>query len=175
MKKILILITIALLSSSCLTVKRIQRNCDKFAAVCVTQSEKETEVIYRDSIVFLDRPVPVKLPPDTVEIIDTIPCNELINIPLKRVEKGLVGATAEVSDNILNVSAYLTDSLYIAELKDSIRILNAVKQTTVKEKEYIPVREDTRFGKFAKKWFWGSVVILLLVAGYVGIRIYLKR
>lgn len=174
MRKILILVLIVLLSSSCLTVKRIQRNCDKFAAVCLTEVDKETVIKWKDSIVFLDRPVPIKLPPDTVEIRDTIPCNEMINLGPRTVENGLVGATAQVRDNILDVSAYLTDSIYIGRLQDSIRILNAIKQKTVTETKTNTIKEDTGFGKFAKKWFWGTIIIILLIVSYIGLRIYLK-
>jgi len=42
MKNILLLL-IGLLSVSCLTVRRIEKNCDKFAAVCVTEKETETD------------------------------------------------------------------------------------------------------------------------------------
>lgn len=160
MRKIVLFLLIIIASSSCLSVKRIQRNCDEFAAVCITDTEIETEIVYLDKIVYVDRDVPVKLPADTVKIDIPIPCTETINLgPITR-ENGLVGATAQVVNSRLFVEAYLTDSIYIGHLQDSIRILNAVKQTVVVETNTVTIKEDTNFGKFAKRWFWWSLVIL---------------
>jgi len=158
-----------------MTVKRIQNNCDKFALVCLTDSYRDTEIEYRDTVIYVDIPVEVKLPPDTAEIEVTIPCPEFINISPVTVEKGLVGATARVIDNRLIVRAYLTDSLYVTRLQDSIRILNAVKQTVVTETNTITVKEDTMFGKFTKRWFWGSVLIIIGGIAFLVLKTYFKK
>lgn len=167
MKKLIIILLIGLLSTSCLTVRRIQNNCDKFAAVCLTGTEVESEIRWRDTTIYVDIPVEVKLPPDTVRIEKPIPCPEPINIRAVRKENGLVGVTARVDNSVLFVTGYLTDSTLVTRLQDSIRILNAIKQEVIKETNTVTVREDTNFGKFAKKWFLGSIIIIMLFLTYI--------
>ena len=154
-RKFVICAIIALLFSSCLTVNRIQRNCDKFAAICTV--EKETVTVYRDTTIFRTDTIRVPLPRDTVRITDTV---KVINNQafLKPVHKqfGIIGVDAWVNFSVLGVQAYLTDSTILHVEKDTIYLEKVIKETgttqTVKIK-HIP--------KLYRVAFW----ILLIQAG----------
>ena len=83
-KGILILLLIGFLSVSCMTVKRVKRNCDLFEQICITETETETdttiktetETKYRDTSVIVYIPekvvkdkIPVKIEDERKEPI----------------------------------------------------------------------------------------------------------
>ena len=151
--RLLLLLVISL--SSCMTVDRIHRNCDKFAAVCVTETEKVIE--YRDTTIYRIDTILVPLPVrDTVRLIDTIQIiNNLAWLPPVHKEFGLIGVDAWVNRSILRVNAFLTDSTILHPLRDTITIEGAIKEeqvtnTVVVEKKHIP------------KLFWFTFIILIL-------------
>lgn len=157
--RFLILFLWAILMSSCMTVDRIQRNCDKFAAICVPETEKVIE--YRDTTIYrLDTirvPLHVR---DTVRLSDTIRIvNNVAWLPPIRKQIGLIGVDAWVNHSILNVNAYLNDSTILYPVRDTITIEKAIKEeqvtnTVVVEKRYVP--------KLYHLAFW--IVVLELVA-----------
>lgn len=124
MRKSSLLLLVLFAFSSCLTVGRINRNCDKFYDVCVTS---EREVIYRDTTIYRTDTVYFKLPPDTVTIHDTI-----INgyMPPVYREFGLVWASASVDNYLLSVHAGLIDSTIMQSISDTIRLTGAIKYET---------------------------------------------
>ena len=96
MKYLTLLFSIVLLSS-CMTMKRIERNCDKFAAVCLAKSSdtvfvtKEVEIVYRDTT------VEWVLYRDTVYLSTPVYIRQgLMNSKLSLLETGLAKSTAQV-------------------------------------------------------------------------------
>lgn len=152
-----------LLFPSCLTVNRIQRNCDKFAQICIT--DKHTEIRYRDTVIFRIDTLRVPLPfRDTVKITDTVRIfNNLAFLPTVHRRFGLIGVDAGVSRSLLTVNAYLTDSTILFAHRDTILIENAIKEqtqtnTVVVEKKYIP--------GFYKFTFWVFILLIVIAGGY---------
>lgn len=162
MKKIIILLLIAAAGTSCLTVKRIERNCDKFAKVCVTETVKET--VYRDTTIFRTDTIRVPLPfRDTVKITDTVRIiNNLAYLPTVRKEFGLIGVDAGVNASILKVNAWLTDSTILHPLRDTIIINDAISNTTTVNTITLPPEKFVP--KFYKFTFWIFIIELALLA-----------
>ena len=149
--------------SSCLTVKKIERNCDKFAKVCVTPVS--TVVEYRDTTIYRADTVFYKLPADTVTITDTVLILDNF-CQMKTVYKkfGVINVAAGVASSTLRVSAWLTDSTILIPHLDTIFIQDAIQsstttQTVTIEKKYIP--------KFYKFTFWVVIVQLVAFIGFI--------
>lgn len=176
-RKILILAFVLFGFSSCLTVGKIQRNCDKFAKVCITSSQTETvtEIIYRDTTIIITDTVAVFLPPDTVRITETVEViNNKANLPPIYRQYGLIGVNASVYNSVLNVAAWLTDSTILQPRIDTVLINNAIKQqnTATRINKTItlpPVKYVTGFYKFTA---WVFYVLVLVIAIYIVSRIY---
>lgn len=169
--------------NSCLTVNRIQRNCDKFAQICTTDRTTETRyrdtTIYVEKQIYVDKIVKVPIPghTDTVRITDTV---QIVNNQafMKSIHKqqGIIGVDASVFRSLFTVNAYLTDSTilynYIDTLnyQDSITIYNAIRSVTteatitLQPKKYIP--------RIYKITFWTVVAqlaaILFIILGPMG-------
>lgn len=145
----------AIFLSSCLTVGRIQRNCDEFAKVCLS-----TTTVYRDTTIYRKDTVRIQLPSDTVTIDRLITNSDtLMSLAPVSVSKGLITATAWIKDYRLHVDAWLNKKYVETVRVDTITITKVVKETanvvTLPAEKYIP-----KFFKYSG-WF----VILLLVGG----------
>lgn len=164
MKKILILLTIIVLSTSCLTVKRIEKNCDKFAKICVTDSK--TVIEYRDTTIYIDRIIKVPLPKDTVRLTDTVRIiNDKCYLPMRHKKFGLVWVSAEVVNSVLNIKAGLTDSTILVPIHDTIFIDNAISNTTTDNTVVLP--PEKFIPKFYRFTFWVFIVICVSVIAYL--------
>jgi len=158
---------IILLSTSCLTVKKIERNCDKFSRVCVTATATVTE--YRDTTIYITDTVYYTLPADTVTITETVQIiDNFCQLPTTYRRFGLINVRAGVNRSILNVSAWLTDSTILIPRRDTIFIDNAIQttattNTVVVEKKFIP--------KFYKFTFWVVMVQLLALVGFIAVEV----
>lgn len=154
-----------LLFPSCLTISRIQRNCDKFAQICVT--EKETVTVYRDTTIFRTDTIRVPLPyRDTVKIIDTVRIvNNLAWLPPVHKKIGIIGVNASVARSILNVNAYLTDSTILHTHRDTITLEKVIKEKA--ETKTVPVRFIPDFYKFTFWFFFLQVTVLIIVGIYI--------
>ena len=159
--KLIYLILITVLSTSCLTVKRIERNCDKFAKVCITESV--TKIVYRDTIIFKDRIVKIKLPSDTVRITDTITIiNNRGYLPERYKEFGVIWASASVRNSVLSVRAGLIDSTILVPIKDTIRIKDAITNQTTENTATVIKKHIPKFFWFTFWYFIVTLVVLLL-------------
>lgn len=161
MKKLILFIFLAagiLIFQSCLTVGRIERNCDKFTKVCVANTV--TKTVNRDTTIFRTDTVFVQLPADTVTITDTVHIKSgSAFLPWKHYRKGIISVDAAVQWSVLKISAYLNDSTILVPEKDTIVIPNAIRisdktQTVTVVKKYIP-----GFYKFTFWWFVASVLL----------------
>lgn len=161
MKRLLFLILSAILFSSCLTVKQIERNCDKFAKICTTP--QKTVIEYRDTTIYVNDTVYFNLPPDTVKLVQyvTVTGNNANLQPVKR-KKGLIWMEASIKNNWLTVNAGLTDSTILIPHRDTVFLNDALQTTTQTntitiEKKYIP-----KFYKFTF-WFFTAAVSVFVI------------
>lgn len=166
MKTLFALCALLFALSSCLTVNRIQRNCNKFAQLCTNGSN--TITIYRDTTIYRHDTVFFQLPPDTVKIQEKIYIenNQAILKPIKK-QIGFIGVNAWIKNNSLNINAWLTDSTILIPYRDTILIPGAISTTTATNtvtvhEKYIP--------KFYKLCFWFVIIqftaAVFFVAGY---------
>lgn len=155
--------------SGCMTVGRIQRNCDEFVKVCGTETQAWTE--YRDTTIYRTDTIRIKLPADTVRITDTIRIvNNLAYLPTVHKRFGLIGVDAGVNRSILNVNAYLKDSTILHARTDTIFIEKAIKEE--KERILVPVKYIPGFYKFT---FWLFIAQVLLLVFWIVRKFNIKR
>jgi len=158
------LLLVLLIFSSCLTVKRIEKNCDKFAKVCITETEKIIE--YRDTTIFIDKIIKVELPNDTVTLVDTLRIiNNRVYLPSRYRKYGNVWVEAGVSNSILHVQAGLIDSTILIPVHDTIFLEKVIKEATTTNTITLP---PERFvPKFYKFTFWAFWVFIAIIAAWV--------
>lgn len=135
---LLLLIGILLLQVGCMTPDRLQRRCARMALVC----GQSTVTLVKDTTIYIDKPVTVKLPGDTVKIKETLTIHDgLVQLSPVTFRNGLVTATAWINENKLNVFAYLNQNQIIVNRKDTIYIdkyrTTETKTVTVQTK-YVP-------------------------------------
>lgn len=169
--KILVSITVLFFVTSCLTVGKIERNCDKFAQICITNTETVKEIVYRDTTIYLTDTLEIKLPADTVKISDTIRIvnNQAFLLPVYK-EFGLIGVKAWVNFSVLNVRAFLTDSTILHPIRDTILIADAFKQTTTIKTVVMPKKFIPKFYKFCL-WFFITAIVIL--AGWLALKFFM--
>jgi hypothetical protein len=157
-------VTILILFSSCMTAKRIERNCDLFSKVCGTGTT--TEIKYRDTTIYVERMIPVLLPQDTAkatgQIVITGSGAQMSPVVIK---KGIVSIMAEVRDSKLIAYAYINRDSLVMSIRDSILLKNGISQSTSKTSlapirlKYIPA--------IYKFTFW------LVIAEFIGLILWL--
>lgn len=157
----LIYLIILIVCSSCLTARRIEKNCYLFAKICGTGTI--TEIRYKDTTIFFDRMVPVFLPRDSAKIHGLVKINSTgAQLPSITSKKGIVTIRAEIVDSKLTATGFINRDSIIAAIRDSVTLKNAIrlsnsKTTVVVKEKYIPV--------FYKFTFW--VAILGFVSGVI--------
>lgn len=168
--KAITIILVCVFFTSCITVKRIEKNCDKFAKVCIT--ETVTKMEYRDTTIYKDRIIKVQLPNDTIRITDTVRViNDRCYLPMRHKQFGVVWVSASVVNSILNVSAGLVDSTILIPVHDTIFIKDAVSNTTTDNtvvlppEKYIPTIYQVAF------WLvvFQLIVLTLFLLGKFGV------
>jgi hypothetical protein len=162
-----------LLFSSCLTVKKIERNCDKFAKVCVT--ETTTQTLWRDTTIYVDKAfyidttifVPIPGFKDSVRIRDSVVVRDnYAYMKSIHVEKGIIAVDASVNRSVFSVDAYLTDSTILYHFQDtlnyqdSLTIYNAIRERTTTSTVVLPPVKY--IPKLYKITFW-IVILQVLV------------
>lgn len=164
--RILLLIAMVVVFTSCLTVDRIQRNCDKFAKICTVGTV--TKTVYRDTTIYLTDTLKFKLPADTVRITDTVRIvNNLAYLPTIYKSYGLIGVKAGVNRSVLSVTAWLKDSTILQARRDTVTIKNAIRESgTTTTLEPVIKKVIPGFYRFT---FWFFIVLVtggLLYAGF---------
>jgi len=99
-----------------MTVKRIERNCDAFAKVCITESKDTVRI--ENTVVVTERDTIINFyfPRDTVYLetpVDIPPKMDkgLVNSKLSYLEVGLAWSTAQVEKGVLK--HYIESRLYL--------------------------------------------------------------
>jgi len=168
MKNLLLILLISVLSASCLTVKKIEKNCDLFAAVCVTEKEtdtviriiEKTEIEYRDTIIY------VKVPGKTV--IKEVPVyieNGIVNSDQSYLTAPFSFSTAQVINSRLMHELVQTDTTLRIKLENALKVVKTLEKQNkiLKEKYVVTVKENKPFAKFTIKWFIGSAVLIIML------------
>ncbi len=180
--KYLAIILIGLLSVSCLTVDRISKNCDKFAAVCITETETNTEtnteiiteIEYRDTTILVyisEDKVKDKIP---VRIEDEnrkpIPVKkEYVNSELSVLKVPFARSTAQVVNSKLSHELMQTDTLLFIKWKNGIKTIKRQEKVikVLSEKYLVEIEVNKPFAKFTIKWFFGSLLLVLIGIGFL--------
>ena len=173
--KNLIVIGLIILFSSCLTVKRIEKNCDKFLKVCSVEQKIITK--YRDTTIYVDKPIyidkiiEVPVPSkDSVRIRDSVRIvNNYAYLEPVHKEVGIIGVDASIYRSRISIDAYLTDSTVLynyrdtLSYKDSITIYNAIKETVTDNTIALPpIKYIPGFYKFTFWIFIGAIVAFII-------------
>ena len=170
--KNLIIISILLLSVSCLTVERIERNCDKFATICEVPVKVETEVLtntiteiqYRDTSFYYPIPERIVKEKKPVKVKD-----KKVNSELSVLKVPFAMSTAQVVNSKLSHELVQTDTLILIKLENALKTVKIQEKQieTLKEKYVVTVKENTNFAKLTIKVFWGLLVVIVLGIGYL--------
>jgi len=158
--KNLLLIFIAVLLTSCMTVKRIERNCETFYKVCV---QTDQSVVFRDTIIALP-PIQAKLPESKIRESLILVSSGKVTLPRQVFKRGLITVSVEVNDNRLLVDASIPDSILVKP--DPVIIYKAIREETTTNT--VPVKYIPRAYKFA---FWLVIVQIIAILAIAGISV----
>ena len=177
MKNLLLILLISVLSASCLTVKKIEKNCDLFAAVCITEKETETdtntttttETEYGDTTATVHIPEVKEEDTKPVTIIDEkkkpVPVKkEYVNSELSILSVPFAISYAQVVDSKLKHELVQADTTLRIKLENALRYSKTLEKQNkiLKEKYVVTVKENTNWAKFTIKWFIGSVILIAI-------------
>ena len=152
---------------SCLTVKKIGRHCDDFARVCGTT--KVTETKYRDTVIRVDRRVPVFVGKDTVRLVSGVVITTSgVQMNNTISKNGIITVRSKIVNSNLETEAYINVDSIMLNYKDSIRLQNALR--TAETTSRIVVREKF-VPQFYKLCFWIFIIEVVGVLLYSGFRI----
>jgi hypothetical protein len=134
MKKLFVLLTLlALIIVSCDTAKRMQKRLDKYCPMCVSKDSTVTIIEYKDKI--------VQIPGDSTIIIDTLYCDSLGNIYIKRIydkDNEIISLNNKLKDNKLTTIS-TTKVQYIKVPGATItKTRDVIKTLPAKEVKYVP-------------------------------------
>ena len=165
MKKLIGILLIGFLFSSCLTVKRVERNCDLFAKICGTGTT--TEIRYKDTTIFINRDVPVYLPRDTAYLQRQVSVDTLgAQMQPAIINDGIMTITARIKDSKLTASGYINRDSIVANIRDSILIKNAIRQSSYKTTVTIREKYIPGFYRFTF-WFailvWAGLILWIII------------
>jgi len=150
--------------TSCLTVERIERNCNKFAKVCVTESVVKIE--YRDTTIYKDRIIEVKLPNDTVYLTKNVYIKDnKCFMDYTRKTFGNIWASAKVDSSVLDLRAGYVNNIVQVPIHDTIYLERAVTNTTTDNTVVLP--PEKYVPKFYKFTLWFFILVVLAGAGFI--------
>ena len=118
-----------------MTESRLQRRCECITRLCGVTERVVTEV--RDTTIYIDKPIEVKLPGDTVTIDRVIPGGAMDLAPANYTS-GTITATAWIADNKLKVFAFHNRPTLYLNYRDTVYI-QKYRETTSKTTT-VPVR-----------------------------------
>jgi len=147
-----------------MTTKRIKNHCEDFAAICVVSSSIEKTIEYRDTMVYVDKIIEIKLPNDTITVKEIIAVKDgVASLPTVHREQGNIAMDIGVINSEINANAYYKDSTIFKEVHDTIFLDKVIKEIVVKVEKAIvlpPERYTSKWHKFTSKFF-----ILFLIVG----------
>ena len=167
MKNLLLILLISVLSASCMTIKRVKKNCDIFMAVCEVPVKVETEILtntvteieYRDTSFLYPIPERIVKEKKPVTVVQ-----KKVNSELSILSVPFAISYAQVIDSELSHELIQSDTLILIKLQNALKVVKTQEKQieTLKEKYVVTLYENKPFAKFTIKWFIGSVVLLLI-------------
>ena len=172
MKQILVLILICLLSVSCMTVKRIERNCDQFEQICTTGNVDTVRIETITKEYLRDTTINFYFPRDTVYLktpMNKIPGVKrgLINSKLSYLEAGLAWSTAQVEQGVLKHYLESGDTIIRLQLDNVIKERETLRTELKASKSYVTIKENTNWANLCIKIVWGLFVVIILALGWL--------
>ena len=165
--KILSVILIALLSVSCMTVRKIERNCDLFEKVCVTEIETKTDTIIKTKTVIRYRDTTLYIEMPGREIIKEVPVyieKGIVNSKQSYLTVPYAASTAQVINSMLRHELIQVDTTLRIKLENALKTVKIQEKQieTLKEKHVVTVTKNNPFAKFTIKWFIGSIILIIV-------------
>lgn len=180
--KYLTIILVCLLSVSCLTVRRVEKNCDLFAKICITETETETdtttttetETEYDDTTAIVYIPEEKVKDEKPVKVVDEkkkpVPVKkEFINSELSMLSVPFAKSYAQVVNSKLRHELIQTDTMLLFKLEGALKTIKTLetKITSLKQIRYIPIKENTDWANLCIKIVWGLSVLVILGIGFL--------
>lgn len=170
--KAIAIILISLLSVSCMTVKRIERNCDLFAKICITETQRDTvtKTVIKTEIIYRDTTIYVKVPGK--EVIKEVPVyieKGIVNSELSILNVPFARSTAQVINSIQRHELVQTDTVMRVKLENALKTVKRQEKhiKVLSEKYLVEIEVNSPFANFAIKVFWGLIVIVVLGMAYL--------
>lgn len=148
-------------------------SCKTPQIVTKIETKYRDTTVYVNIPVYIDKIIEVPLPVhDTLRIVEKVYVDKDGQATMNQVhkEKGIIGADISINNGKLIANLYLTDSTMFFNYKDtlnyedSVKIYNAIKETTIdttitNKQRYVP--------KFFKFTMWFFILTVIAVAGWV--------
>jgi len=165
--KNLIIISILLLSVSCMTVKRISKHCSEFEKVCVTETKIQTDTIIKTKTVIRYRDTTLYIEMPGREIIKEVPVyikEGIVESDLSVLVTPLARSYAQVVNSKLSHELIQVDTTLRIKLENALKYSKVLETQIIslKEKKVVPVKENSRFAGFTIKWFIGSIILIII-------------
>ena len=158
MRKYLFIVLIIFIFGSCLTDRKIARNCDRFVKIC-GHTQKTTA--YKDTTITIDQDVTVPIAPDPINYSGLVSViNGKAELPEISLKGNLIAADLSIQAGIISYKAYLYKSELPVRLYATITLPGAIRETS----EITTVHESV-IPKIYKIAFWiviTEIVITIL-------------
>ena len=147
-KRVGIALLLILLLNGCLSVRQIERNCDKFEKICFP----EEKIIYRDSLIIIHDTIFFEVKQDPLIIRDTVRVNEYggCSLPFRFYEKGYISIWAGVNNSVLSIDAWFRDSSILIPRQDTV-LIHSPTTTKYQVKTVTP------------EWMWYYLISSILI------------
>lgn len=134
MKKCFVLLTVLLfLFTSCDVHKRMQKKLDKYCPLCPTKDSTVTIIEYRDTT--------IKVPGDTTVVVDSLYCDSLGNVYIKRLSEkdgDIVRLKNALKNNKLTSSAIVKTQYIKVPGATITKTRDVIKTLPAQRIKYIP-------------------------------------
>jgi hypothetical protein len=134
MKKCFVLLTVILfLFTSCDVQKRLQKKLDKYCALCPTKDSTVTIIEYRDTT--------ITLPGDTTVVVDSLYCDSLGNVFIKRLSEkdgDIVRLKNALKNNKLTSTAIVKTQYINVPGATITKTRDVIKRLPAQKIKYIP-------------------------------------
>jgi hypothetical protein len=159
MKTLLFVAAIALLSG-CITREKCQR---RYPPEVITEVITETQIITRDTLIY------ITLPPEVVVHTDTVLIDQqtgLVNSRRSYLETSLAWSTAQVIDSRLHHELQQPDTTIEVRLKDALKTVDRLQRELSEKITTVEVEKPLTW--WQQTMIRGGYLLLALIAGAVG-------
>jgi len=194
MKNLILLFISLWFCAACMTTRRIEKHCDDFAKICITEAEietetdttrnTETEITKRDTTAIIYIPEETIKDKKPVTVVDEekkpVPVvkKEYVNSELSVLTVPFARSYAQVVNSELIHELVQTDTLLRIQLENALIEKKILTTELVKLKQKkivtITIKENSGFAKFCIKVFWGLLIVSVLGIGYLIFRFRVK-